>query len=124
MAVYAYIADGFVRELLETDGDIAEMFCPEMVWVDVTGIEQAPEEGWSASLNGEEWRFAAPAMTGESIRSLALAALARSDLVILRCYESGIEVPEEWKDFRKDLRSVASGASDAESLPAQPGYPE
>lgn len=49
------------------------------------------------------------------------AALAQSDLVVLRCYEAAIPVPKEWVDYRKALRiCLQQGAS----LPTAPiSYP-
>ena len=57
MSLYARIQDDVVFELIETDGDITQMFHPSLVWVnvdDVVGIQQR----WSAALNGVEWSFA------------------------------------------------------------------
>jgi hypothetical protein len=46
MKKYARISNGMVAELLTTDGDIATMFNPAIVWVDVTS-QQAIAESWS-----------------------------------------------------------------------------
>lgn len=45
MKKYARIENGLVVELLETDGNIAELFHPDIVWEDVTGISGIAE-GW------------------------------------------------------------------------------
>lgn len=37
MTTYARIQDGRVAELLETDGDITQMFHPSLVWVEASG---------------------------------------------------------------------------------------
>jgi hypothetical protein len=52
----------------------------------------------------------------------ARAALARSDVTVLRCVESGLKVPKAWIAYREKLRAIAGGA-DADPLPAAPSYP-
>jgi len=46
MKTYARIEDGVVAELLTTAGDIAEMFHPELTWLDVTAVAGIAE-GWT-----------------------------------------------------------------------------
>lgn len=46
MKTYARIERGIVHELFTTDGNIKDLFHPSMHWVDVTGYEQEPSEGW------------------------------------------------------------------------------
>ena len=46
MKKYARIQGGLVAELLMTEGDIAAMFNPAIVWIDVTS-GPAIAEGWS-----------------------------------------------------------------------------
>jgi hypothetical protein len=46
MKKYARIQGGLVAELLMTEGDIAAMFNPAIVWIDVTS-GAAIAEGWS-----------------------------------------------------------------------------
>lgn len=53
----------------------------------------------------------------------AKMALLKSDIVIWRCYENGITVPDDWKDYRSTLRDIASNRSHV-SLPSPPPYPE
>ena len=53
----------------------------------------------------------------------ALIALSDSDIIILRCYESSIGVPEEWKAYRSELRLIAKGDSTLEKLPNVPVEP-
>lgn len=45
MKTYARIQDGQVAELLRTDGDIANMFNPALVWSDVSSHPEVTE-GW------------------------------------------------------------------------------
>jgi hypothetical protein len=46
MKKFARIKDGLVAELLLTEGDIAAMFNPAIVWIDVSS-GPAIAEGWS-----------------------------------------------------------------------------
>ncbi|WP_082928700.1 hypothetical protein [Cupriavidus gilardii] len=58
MKTYARVYEGIVMELFSTDGDIGEMFHPDLVWIDVTGTQPQPKEGWTYS---EERGFEPPA---------------------------------------------------------------
>jgi len=54
----------------------------------------------------------------------ARAALAESDITILRCAEAGVPVPPEWAAFRAGLRAITGGRNGAQgALPARPDYP-
>src|SRR5689334_19258594 len=44
-----------------------------------------------------------------SIKAQARAALAASDVVVLRAYEASEPVPAEWIAYRKQLRAAAQG---------------
>jgi hypothetical protein len=46
MKKFARISDGLVVELLTTEGDIATMFNPAIVWIDVSSVPGIAE-GWS-----------------------------------------------------------------------------
>jgi hypothetical protein len=54
-----------------------------------------------------------------SVRSKAKHALDKSDDIVLRCYEDGVPVPQEWKDYRTSLRRIIDG-NGAQSLPEVP----
>jgi hypothetical protein len=45
MKTYGRVQNGVVAELLKTDGDIASMFNPALVWVDVSSHPDVAE-GW------------------------------------------------------------------------------
>jgi hypothetical protein len=45
MKIYARIQDGCVAELLKTDGEIANMFHRELIWVDVSANPEVAA-GW------------------------------------------------------------------------------
>lgn len=42
---YARIDNSEVMELFQTDGDIKEMFHPELEWIDVTKESPTPKQG-------------------------------------------------------------------------------
>ncbi|MFJ2491494.1 hypothetical protein ACIOV9_08100 [Pseudomonas iridis] len=48
MKTYARVSEGLVHELFVTDGDMAEMFHPDMIWVEITDLVPEPVVGWSA----------------------------------------------------------------------------
>lgn len=50
MKNYARITEGVVVELFSTDGDISEMFHPDLVWVEVPN-GCSPQVGWTCNEN-------------------------------------------------------------------------
>ncbi|WP_407047975.1 hypothetical protein [Methyloraptor flagellatus] len=78
---------------------------------------------WLADGNAPE-PAAAPEPTPAAVsarRAEALAALAASDIVVLRRAELGLALPEDWRTYRIALRAVVSGAVD--TLPERPPWP-
>jgi hypothetical protein len=58
-------------------------------------------------------------------RAIAWGALSMSDVTIVRCAESGIPVPQEWVEYRKELRRCAFGErDDTLRVPPRPKKPE
>lgn len=53
----------------------------------------------------------------------AKAALVKSDIVILRCVEAGLSVPDAWVQYRKELRSFLRNPKE-KGLPERPPYPK
>lgn len=54
-------------------------------------------------------------------RDRARAALAASDVTLLRCLEEGIAVPEAWATYRAALREVVRTGDGP--LPTRPPWP-
>ena len=57
-----------------------------------------------------------------NFKQQAKTLLTKSDLVVLRCYESNIAVPKDWVDYRAALRLIVSGSSTV--IPEMPEYPQ
>lgn len=53
----------------------------------------------------------------------AAAALARSDMVAMRCVKANVAFPLAWQSYVAELRAILRGAS-AGPLPPPPAYPE
>jgi hypothetical protein len=57
-------------------------------------------------------------------------ALTRLDKItgpsgtIMRCLSAGIQIPAEWSAHISELRLIANGTNNPESLPEQPEYPQ
>lgn len=60
MKTYARIDHGIVMELFSTDADIADLFHPDLVWVDVTDVTPQPNDNWSATAAAGQWSFVSP----------------------------------------------------------------
>lgn len=56
---------------------------------------------------------------------VARGALEASDIVVLRCFEAGVPLPAEWKEYRAALRGIAGSASGDPNwpIPTRPPYP-
>lgn len=76
MKTYARIDSGAIAEFFETDGDITEMFHPDLVWVDVTNASPLPSWGWSAVGVSGKWTFTAPVAPSVTPAMAAQEALA------------------------------------------------
>jgi len=57
MKTYARIVNDTVVELFSTDGNMVEMFHPDLLWVDITEITPAPQIDWSANFGTLGWVF-------------------------------------------------------------------
>ena len=62
-------------------------------------------------------------IAAEYHKKQAYAALRKSDVTIIRCYEKAVPVPEEWKTYRLELMEIVSGKTTPGVLPARPEYP-
>jgi hypothetical protein len=60
MNTYARIVNCTVVELFSTEGNMAEMFHPDLLWVDITEITPAPQIDWTANFGTLGWVFALP----------------------------------------------------------------
>ena len=72
---YARIEYDQVAELFETDGDITTMFPPWIVWVDITGLDPQPDQGWA--YDGQS--FTAPPPYVPDPRPILIAELEQID---------------------------------------------
>jgi methionyl-tRNA formyltransferase len=73
----------------------------------------------------EEIRATATARASASpaaIIAAAQAALDKSDIQVLRCYETSAPLPAAWVTYRQQLRDVISGRA-AGSVPEHPAWP-
>lgn len=123
MKTYARINEGRVAELFATDGNIAELFHPALVWVECGGSVSVGD----AYADGSFSPPPPPPIEQqiEALRASARVTLSESDITVLRCAEAGVAVPQAWRDYRAALRLiVSSDVGDPEAgLPARPEYP-
>lgn len=120
MSRYALIINGSVYQLFETDGNMAEMWPPAMVWIN---IDDKPyvEPGWLAEQdeNGV-WQFRPWEISPEEILRIntldkqyrensAYQAMAESLLGAKICYydnQGTNPVAKEWQQYWADLQAV------------------
>jgi hypothetical protein len=80
----------------------------------------APPDGYLTSDPGPSAAEIAEKTRLELIAQ-AQDLLQKSDITVLRCFESGVPVPAAWRTWRASLRSVAaSGSGVIEAAPAFP----
>jgi hypothetical protein len=97
------------------------------VWLIPAGcVEAAPPP----TAPGERARWTGAAWTVEPVPAPdptprhadeARAALARSDVTVLRCVEAGLPVPADWRAYRQALRAIVS--TGLGPVPPAPAYP-
>ncbi|HIE1924578.1 TPA: tail fiber assembly protein [Pseudomonas aeruginosa] len=82
MKTYARIQDNFVVEFYETDRDIATVFHPDLIWVDVSDIEPSPDYRWTAEQVDGVWFFAEPVIVLPTEAELKTAAIWQRDVLL------------------------------------------
>jgi len=122
MRAYARIDGGVVAELLSTDGNMAEMFHPDLIWVDITDADPKPQQGWLFDGNGffpppgptPEQVLAVNTATRDALMRVAAASIAPLQDAVDLNMATAQEVADldNWKRYRIALsRLDLSGAS-------------
>jgi hypothetical protein len=85
-------------------------------WTVSTIVATAPTQPTAAELAAAAW---------STYQTQAQAALTRSDVTMLRCFESGSTPPSAWVVYRKALRAIVGALTGDPSapLPSVPSYP-
>lgn len=67
----------------------------------------------------------AAAISAHLLAVQANELLAKSDLVVMRCFERSKKLPASWVAYREKLRQIVRGDADAISsgIPDRPDYP-
>lgn len=80
----------------------------------------ATSDQLSAAFSG----YAAPLSGSQKVlQASAIAALAVSDLVAIRCFKAGVAWPAAWQTYVVALRAIVANPASASSLPTLPSYP-
>jgi hypothetical protein len=108
---FALISNGAVVQIANEKFPVHS----SLTWVDAGSAAV----GW-AYANGT---FTAPPDAPSALPALAKLALDASDRTVLRCFEAGVAVTEDWKTYRVALRAIVAGSSGATALPTRPAYP-
>lgn len=115
MQIYAWVHEGRVSEFFKTDRDMAELFHPSMVWVDVSSVEDI-SIGWEAKADEKGvWKFSEPKSTpippdrlAEGIRNLRDNMLSKTDYIMMPDYPTE-DVPfTDVLAYRKLLRDITT----------------
>ncbi len=128
MGIYALVAGGRVVEIAAGKFEVH----PDFVWVDVSSVTPRPEVGWPAAEAGGTWTFTAPAVSPETPAQKARAAIAETDVTMLRVADA-VAVGKTswtaadvvaWATYRRALRAIIEGTDPTSTaLPARPAYP-
>ncbi|HWT68072.1 MAG TPA: tail fiber assembly protein [Pseudomonas sp.] len=102
MMDYVRVDNGVVVELFNTDLDISELFHPDLLWIDVSGIEPKPQEGWEAKEAGGQWEFIQLVEAPPSDEDLRRNAIYKRDYLIAAANESTLGMADA---FIADLLS-------------------
>jgi hypothetical protein len=73
MRTYARVVKNVVVEIFSTDGNMVEMFHPDLIWVEITNQVPVPQEDWSAHFGTRGWVFLSPevAPSGNGLMTIA-----------------------------------------------------
>lgn len=129
MKTYANIADGVVQYLLPTDGDITEMFHPDMIWVDVTDAIPPIASGWIAAEIDGVWSFSVPVPPVLTDAELKAAALSRRDALLSQANEATAGMADAYladllSDAEKAMfKAYAIYKLALNKIDKQPGFP-
>lgn len=78
MKTYARIENGVVAELFKTDGDIAALFHPSLIWA---AVDSSVAVGDAATQSGSAWAFAKPAAPAVPVPDSVTPLQARKALL-------------------------------------------
>ncbi|WP_311886740.1 MULTISPECIES: tail fiber assembly protein [unclassified Pseudomonas] len=130
MNTYARVSEELVHELFSTDGDMAEMFHPDMVWVDITDLDVIPNVGWSASQKNGVWSFSEPALPVLTDAELKAAALALRDSLLFVADEATAGMSDAYiaellnADDVATFKAYAAYKLKLNKIDKQEGYPK
>lgn len=125
------VVDGRVAAILE--GQMVPL--PEPLPANMQIVDAPPDTKPGYYYNKDTNTFTAPSPTGTATAPsanktngiLAEKALVQSDRVVFYCSETGIPVPDEWKTYRDDLRTIIAQQNDPNApfipLPPIPTLP-
>ncbi|MFL9930867.1 DUF4376 domain-containing protein [Paraburkholderia sp. RL18-103-BIB-C] len=121
MKTYARIDNEQVAELFETDGNMAEMFHPAIVWVDVTLVSPQPVVGWGAAETNAVWSFSAPA--APTAAQLLASAQSAQSAAIDEAYAAAVQQSVTFKTAAGVTETFqADAASQTILMQATQGY--
>jgi hypothetical protein len=129
MRTYANIDEGVVQYLLDTDGDITEMFHSDMIWVDVSSVSTSPAEGWTAVEADGIWTFAAPVPPVPTDADLKATAMTQRDALLSAAGEATAGMADAYIAGLLDAADTATFKTYAayklalNKIEQQPGYP-
>lgn len=112
MRIFGRIYGEVLVEIFSTDGDIKEMFHPDVIWVDITEVDPMPSEGWTYTLGTfappvpysptPSERLQANKLDRDSLLGVATLAIAPLQDAIDLKKATTVETAllTEWKDYR------------------------
>lgn len=100
MKKYALIQDGVVVEIVETDGNVSEMYHPD---IQLVAVKTAPAIG--SSFDGKTFVEPKSEPTQDQINAEAKAYLSLTDWYVIRQLETGAAIPDEILSARAESRA-------------------
>ncbi len=129
MRTYARIYEGAVAEIFSTDGDMAEMFHPDLVWADITDVTPEPVYGWTAVEVEGAWSFAEPVVPAPTDAELRINAIAQRDALLAAANEKTAGMADAYiaglldADDTAMFKTYAAYKLDLNKIDTQAGYP-
>ena len=113
MKTYARIEGGVVVELLQTDGDIAKMFHPNIIWIDVSSVVEVAE-GWR--LVGDQF-FPPSRPSADVLKALQILSINTACETAIAAIQAGYPGSEVLSWPKQEVEARACIASPSAATP-------
>lgn len=118
---YALVDTTSYKVLNIIEVDSAGGYTPEVGQMLIQADDASPGDTW----DGEGFIRPEPVLTPDEqaarLRGTAISLLRESDITVLRVLEDGLQLPDDWREYRSTLRQILTDGTG--EIPERPAYP-